>query len=198
MKVVIGIGNPGAEYEDTRHNVGYMAVEKAAAKLGATFGRSPYRAAAARGRRAGEEVTLLKPLTFVNLSGETARLALKALGVKPAEGLLVVVDDADLEPGVVRFRAGGGAGGHNGLASIMEAAGADFARLRIGIGRSDVRLRDHVLSQFAPEERDIMNAAVETAADAVLDWVAKGLPYCQNVYNRKKRPDAAQQPQERS
>ena len=198
MKLVIGIGNPGLDYADTRHNVGYMVVDKVAEKLAVPFGRSQYRALAAEGRHAGEKTLLLKPLTFVNLSGESARIACQKNGIDPSKDLLVISDDADLEPGVMRFRSGGSTGGHNGLKSVAEAVGPGFARLRMGIGRSNYRLRDHVLSVFSPDEAEIMSITIARAADAVLDWIAKGITYCQNSYNKKTDGSSKEPAEERS
>ncbi|MBN1808724.1 MAG: aminoacyl-tRNA hydrolase [Planctomycetes bacterium] len=198
MILVLGIGNPGPEYKDTRHNVGFMILDNVAEAMDIRFGHSSYRAMAATGRHAGRAFTLLKPLTFVNLSGDCARLAVSGLGVDPASGLLVVTDDADLEPGVFRFRRGGGSGGHNGIESISAAVGNDYTRLRVGVGRSGGRLRDHVLSPFAEDEMGVMADAINGAAHSVVDWIAYGLTYCQNAYNKKTVTGGNQQPIERS
>lgn len=187
MKVVLGIGNPGPEYADTRHNAGYMVVGRAASLAGASFRRGACRALEARFEYHGRQTLLLKPLTFVNLSGETVRLALKNSAIEAEEDLLVVSDDADLQAGTMRFSLKGSSGGHKGLEDTIRVVGERFGRLRIGIGRDpSVPLRDYVLSPIPASEREIMGEVFEEAAKAVLDWVVFGIQYCQNQYNRKQ------------
>lgn len=183
---MIGIGNPGTEYARTRHNAGSMALDCLAEKQGVSFRRGRLRALEAGFRHGGHEVLLLKPLTFVNLSGETVRLALQSHDLDAASDLLVAADDADLPLGALRFKHRGSSGQHKGLEDVIRVVGEDFQRLRIGIGRgAGVPLRDYVLSPVPPEERPVFAAAIERAAQAVLDWLDFGIQYCQNHYNRK-------------
>ena len=187
MKVVVGIGNPGPEYAETRHNAGYAVLDRIAAKAKASFRRGGYRALEARFRRRGQEAILLKPLTFVNLTGEVVRLVLKDLDIRTEDDLLVVSDDADLMPGVLRFSRKGSSANHKGVEDVMRVAGEGFARLRIGIGRDPaVPLRDYVLSPIPESARALMEEVFEDAANAVLDWLVFGIQYCQNQYNRRQ------------
>jgi len=184
MKIIAGLGNPGTRYKNTRHNAGFAAVELAAGKLAAEFAREKYRALIAEARLDGERLLLMKPMTFMNLSGDSVARAVRYNSVG-LDDLLVVVDDVNLELGRLRLRPGGSAGGHNGLKSIIERLGNDgFPRLRIGIGQSRGRvLRDHVLSTFAPDEKPVMKNAVERAAEAVLSFVKYGVERTMNDFN---------------
>ena len=184
MKIVAGLGNPGPRYRNTRHNAGFVAVDRAAEKAGLEFGREKYNAVVAEGAWKSERLLLLKPLTFMNLSGGSVARAVGYNSVELAD-LLVVVDDVNLGLGRIRLRAGGSAGGHNGLKSVIERLGTDqFARLRIGVGESGGRiLREHVLSSFAPEEKDLFSEAVSRAAEAVLVFVEMGIEKAMNDFN---------------
>ena len=190
-KLVVGLGNPGREYEQTRHNVGFAVLERLAAEQHCSF-RKKWRfdAALAEFALADAKVTLVKPQTFMNRSGLAVAAVLHWLKLAPAE-LLVVVDDADLPLGEIRLRLAGGSGGHNGLRSIIEALGGaeDFARLRVGIGRSGRPGQDisgHVLGRFAADEMGLADEAVQRAVAAVNCGWREGLASAMNQFNRKK------------
>lgn len=168
-QVVVGLGNPGPEYRDTRHNVGQRVVEA----LARSFHRPWHRegqAMVARAQWRGEPVCLVKPLAFMNLSGGVVAAALHWLGADPRD-LILVYDDLDLPLGSVKIRMKGRHGGHNGMRSVIEALGtSDIRRVKVGIGRPDTRaeVSDHVLSTFEPEELAVVETAVSTACDRVL------------------------------
>ena len=186
MKIILGIGNPGARYEGTRHNVGFRVLDRLAARSGASLARRRFQARVETVRWDGQTVLLVKPQTYVNRSGEAARAACDYYGVPPGS-LLVVVDDVNLPPGKLRFRTQGSAGGHLGLDSLIEQLGTDaFCRLRVGVGSPphlEQDLVDHVLSRFAPEEQESIAAAIERAADGCRCWVAEGIEPSMNRFN---------------
>ena len=194
-KLVVGLGNPGKEYEGTRHNIGFAVLDRLADKFGCSF-RSKWRFSAkiaeAMAGDAGK-VVLAKPQTYMNRSGTAVNTLLQWLKVAPAQ-LLVVVDDADLPLGQIRLRVAGGSGGHNGLRSIIETLGGDeeFARLRVGIGRSaplGADISGHVLGRFAPPDRDLAEQAVAAAVEAVDCCLRESLTEAMNQFNRKKSAD---------
>ena len=185
MKIVVGLGNPGARYKDTRHNVGFMVMDRLAARLGADFSQEKYNGLIARTLRAGETVLLVKPLTFSNNSGECVARILRYTETEQSD-LLVVADDVNLPLGRLRLRESGSAGGHNGLKSIIERIGGqDFPRLRIGVGLGNGGggLVGHVLGAFASEERAPRNEAIERAADATLMYLDEGMTRAMNAFN---------------
>ncbi len=202
-RVVFGIGNPGPDYAGTRHNVGFMALDLVAERMGITFRRLERKTP--DGRRVfggkvkghlatgvsktgasgdGEPFVLAKPLTYVNLSGDLAGPLLRVAEL-PAESLFVIVDDLDLPLGRMRCRPSGGSGGHNGLKSIGQALGSDgFPRLRLGIGldaavagtpTGGVDAADFVLARFVPEEQEVLGVVLRRAADVICDWL-DGVP----------------------
>jgi PTH1 family peptidyl-tRNA hydrolase len=186
MKLVAGLGNPGRTYRGTRHNVGFEVVDLLASRHGLVFESAPADAVQARWRRADDVVLLVKPLTFMNVSGEAVGTLSRFYKVALAD-VLIVCDDVALDLGRLRVRGSGGEGGHNGLRSVADALGTTgYARLRVGVGRGDVRrdLADHVLARFEPEELAGIEAAVARAADAVETWVSDGLVKTMNVFNR--------------
>ena len=187
MKVIAGLGNPGPEYEDTPHNVGFDVVALLAERLAVEWRQSTrFQARLARVDRDGEKWLLVQPQTFMNLSGGSVAPLLRYHGGAPGD-LVVVLDDADLPLGRVRIRPDGGSGGHRGLASVIEAMGTEsFARVRLGVGREsgvDGGLVDHVLGRFDPERRQAARRMVATAADAVQCLVEKGLAEAMNRFN---------------
>ena len=186
MKIVVGLGNPGRKYERTRHNIGFEVVDEVARRAGAEFRHSwRFPAELAETTLAGERVLLVKPRTFMNASGDAVGELARKKGVPPA-GVLVVVDDVELECGRLRLRAGGSSGGHNGLKSLMERLGSDaFPRVRVGVGRVPAggEMVQLVLCRFTPEERTLMGPAVERAAEAVLAVLREGLEKAQNKFN---------------
>jgi PTH1 family peptidyl-tRNA hydrolase len=190
-KLVVGLGNPGAEYVGTRHNIGFAVLDRLAAKLECSFrSRSRFAALVAEAARGPVRLVLAKPQTFMNRSGESVGAILRWMKLAPGE-MLVVVDDADLPLGQIRLRLAGGSGGHNGMRSILETLGGDegFPRLRIGIGRSGPVGRDitgHVLGRFAAAEKGAVEKTVDLAVEAVLRCVDDGLTAAMNQFNRKQ------------
>jgi PTH1 family peptidyl-tRNA hydrolase len=184
LKLVVGLGNPGGQYADTRHNVGWMVLDRVADRAGwAGRGRTRDAAAIVQGRFHGLDLTLARPLTFMNDSGIAVRKLL-ARERAPLAEMLVVVDDFNLPFGKLRFREGGGAGGHNGLRSIIEELGSEkFPRMRVGIGDPRRRAIDHVLSRFEPDERQRLDELLDAAADAVETWAREGTNKAANRFN---------------
>ena len=197
MKIVVGLGNPGREYARTRHNVGFMVAEELARRHGATGWAKRFRSELAEARLGGEKVVLVKPQTYMNLSGHATREAVNWYHL-PLEEVLVVADDLDLPFGTLRMRAQGSAGGHNGLASIVEQLGTTgVPRLKIGIGRGQSSAVSHVLSQFSPDQEQALPDLVARAADAVETWVEEGIVAAMNQANRREAapaPEPAQTP----
>jgi PTH1 family peptidyl-tRNA hydrolase len=184
VKIVIGLGNPGAQYDRTRHNVGWMVLDRIADRAGwAGKGRTRDAAAVVQGRYNGLDLILVKPLTFMNESGLAVRKVL-ARERAPLTEVLVVADDFALPFGKLRFREVGSHGGHNGLKSIVEELGTEkFSRLRVGIGDPGHDAIDHVLSQFGPSERRRLPELLDAAADAVEAWAREGTNKAANHYN---------------
>jgi PTH1 family peptidyl-tRNA hydrolase len=186
MKLVAGLGNPGQEYRGTRHNVGFDVVDRLAAAAGLEFQMAPGDALMAKWRREDDAVLFVKPLTYMNRSGEAVAAIGRYLKIALPD-LLVVCDDVNLPLGRLRARASGTEGGHNGLRSIAEQLGTvDYARLRVGVGRGDARrdLADHVLARFDAEEAPVIEAAVLRAGEAVRTWLDEGLTKMMNRFNR--------------
>ncbi len=199
MKLIIGLGNPGRRYRDTRHNVGFGVVDELARRTGAEFEAAPADALMARANAGGESVILAKPLTLMNLSGAAVADLARYYRIAAAD-LLVVADDVNLPLGRLRARAQGSDGGHKGLRSIIERLDSeDFARLRVGVGRGDPRreLADHVLARFDPEERPIADDAIQRAADAAGVFVTDGIDVVMNRFNRPDGPPAGQEDESR-
>jgi peptidyl-tRNA hydrolase, PTH1 family len=186
LHLIVGLGNPGAEYAKTRHNAGFALVEKLAQRWRADWtGERKFNARLARAGRHGVRVLLCQPQTFMNLSGETVGAVVNYYQL-PLTGLLVVVDDADLPVGEIRLRAGGGNGGHHGLESVGRHLGTDeFARQRLGIGRADGQreITDHVLGRFDAAETARMETVLDRAADQAECWLAAGIEKAMNQFN---------------
>ena len=175
--LILGLGNPGRRYERTRHNVGEDAVRLLAERLDANLRTGRNDAAVAETRITDSRVVLAVPLTFMNESGRAAASLVKRFKLTDPERIIVVHDELDLEPGVVRVKAGGGLAGHNGLRSITSALSTqDYLRIRIGVGKpsSAARGADHVLSRIPAREREVLDVSVEIAADAVRSIVTRG------------------------
>ena len=188
MYVIAGLGNPGLAYRGTRHNAGFEVIDRLSAKNHIPVETKKFKGLIGKGRIGQEDVILVKPQTYMNASGECLREVLAFYKADPSH-LIVAVDDINLEPGQLRVRGKGSAGGHNGLKSIIALCGTqDFARVRIGIGERDPRqdLADYVLSRFGKEERVLMEDAWETAADAVESLLSAGLEKTMNLFNRTK------------
>jgi PTH1 family peptidyl-tRNA hydrolase len=187
MKLIAGLGNPGREYRDTRHNVGFRVADEIARRHQLTWERAPSQApdAFVAKRYGAESWMLLKPLTFMNQSGEVVAAVARYYDVANAD-LLVVMDDVDLPFGRLRARAYGSGGTHNGLKSVVERLGTrEFPRLRLGVGRGDASrdLANHVLSTFEPDERAELDSFIARAADAVEMFAAEGISKVMNTYN---------------
>jgi len=188
MKLVIGLGNPGPQYDGTRHNVGFAAVDLLAKRHSAHWETAPRGIDALIARWRAEEVVLAKPLTFMNNSGTAVQSLMQFFKIA-APDALVIFDEAQLETGRLRIRPEGSAGGHNGLKSVIASLGTDLVpRLRIGVGRGDQRrdLADHVLARFDTDERDVIAKAIEEAVDAAELFVAEGPIAAMNRFNRKR------------
>jgi len=183
-KIVIGLGNPGQQYAQTRHNVGWMVLDRLADRAGwAGRARNKDAAATVGGRYRGLDLLLAKPMTYMNESGIAVRKIL-ARERAPLQEMLVVVDDFSLPFGKLRFREGGGPGGHNGLRSIIgELESEAFSRLRVGIGEPGQGFVDHVLSAFAPDEKLRLDELLDAAADAVEAWARDGANKAANRFN---------------
>lgn len=186
MFVVVGLGNPGARYARTRHNVGFRVVDLLRPRLSARSEASPPDGELLRGRAGGSDVLLLKPLAWMNRSGPVVSRVLRENGLAPSN-LVVVGDDVNLPLGMLRLRLLGGAGGHNGLTSIIEALESEeFARLRVGVGVEGLSgdLTDFVLGPFEPGEEKAAEAAIERAAEAVTTFLVHGPGKAMNDFNR--------------
>ena len=210
-RIVLGIGNPGPEYENTRHNAGFAVLDRLAERLGLDFQRLERRdadgerafsgkvkARVCEGRRKGRSFLLVKPLTYVNLSGDVAAPLMRHAGLGP-DSLFVVVDDLNLPLGRMRVRPSGSAGGHNGLKSIQALLGSDaYPRLRLGIGPLDQSVpegvrsaewRDFVLDPFLPEEREVLGRVLDRSADCALAWLdGVDLQTLMGTYNSAAEP----------
>jgi PTH1 family peptidyl-tRNA hydrolase len=186
VKLIVGLGNPGKQYERTRHNVGFEVLDELARRATADF-RKPWLAKAqtATAHIGDHAVLLVKPVTFMNLSGEAVAALVRKRGWAPND-VLVVSDDVELPIGRLRIRERGGAGGHNGLKSVLERLGSDdFVRLRVGIGRAvgEREMTGHVLGRFSAEERRALEPVIVAAADAVECIVADGTETAMNRFN---------------
>lgn len=184
-RLIVGLGNPGAEYAGTRHNAGFMVLDAVAEARAVELEPEGGDALVGWGRHRGCPFGLVKPLTYMNKSGDVVRRLLHKHGLDPSE-LLVLVDDLHLDPGQVRLRPRGGTGGHNGLAHITERLGTtDFPRLRLGVGGDFRRGRqvEHVLSPFDEDEVPLVEMAVGKARDAALCFVAEGVTTAMNRFN---------------
>lgn len=187
MKLVVGLGNPGARYTGTRHNVGFDVVDTIATRRRLGWETAP-RGIEALVAREGQTILLAKPLTFMNLGGPAVVGLAQFFKVEIGD-LLVVVDDTNLELGRLRTRAAGSAGGHNGLKSLIQSLGTDlFPRMRLGVGRGDARrdLADHVLAKFEPDERAAVAEMILRASEAVELFVTEGIHPVMNRFNRKE------------
>lgn len=183
-RLIVGLGNPGEEYCRSRHNVGFMVVERLAGRWRLPWQVPRNRSRLATGEVAGAQVALLEPLTYMNLTGHSVARVLRELGLSP-EQAMVVHDDVDLPLGRLRLRRAGSAGGHRGVQSTIDLLGtAEFARLRVGVGRPlDGDVRQYVLAPFAPEEREELDQVLERAASALECWLAEGMEAAMNRYN---------------
>lgn len=188
MKLIVGLGNPGSEYDGTRHNAGFIVVDRLAQRHNLTAQarvRSRFHSATLEAPLCGQGCLLLRPMTYMNRSGRAVQEAVAFYKLDAARDLLVLVDDVALPCGRIRLRASGGPGGHNGLADIERALSSqDYPRLRIGVdGPGAAPQRDYVLGRFSPEQRDRLLPAVEAACDAIECWLTDGLDIAMTRYN---------------
>jgi len=187
MFVIAGLGNPGRKYDATRHNVGFDVIDKLARDFSIPVKKLKHKAYTGLGTIAGQKVMLLKPQTFMNLSGQSVQDALGFHKVTP-ENLIVVYDDVSLPPGKIRVRERGSSGGHNGMENILYLLGTDeFLRVRVGIGEkpNGWDLADYVLGKFAKNEIEDVLIGIADAADAVCDIIQHGAGFAMNKYNKK-------------
>lgn len=186
MKLIAGLGNPGEKYARTRHNIGFMAVERFGERHGIRPKKKGFQAFYGTGAAGGVQLTLLLPQTFMNLSGISVKAACQSLGVTPAE-LVVVHDEIDLPFGQLRIKRGGGHGGHNGLRSIQEHLGGDYVRLRLGVGRppGPGEVTGHVLGAFGPAEQKHLDAVLDGAAEALEMLLTDGVERAMNAFNNR-------------
>ena len=184
--LIVGLGNPGREYEKTRHNAGFRAIDLLAEKLGCKIDKLKFQGLYCQTNYVGRKLFLLKPQTYMNLSGRSV-LQLSAYFNIPPQNIIVLFDDISLPPGRLRIRADGSAGGHNGIKSIIAEVGSqDFPRVKIGVGgkaHPEQNLADHVLSGFSASEEKALVSALERAADAALTIIDKGVPEAANRFN---------------
>ena len=187
--LIVGLGNPGKEYERTRHNAGWLAIDRLAEKLGCKIDKGKFQGLYGQANYGGKKLYLLKPMTYMNLSGRSV-VQLSAFFRIPPQNIIVLFDDISLEPGRLRIRADGSAGGHNGIKSIIAELGSqDFPRVKIGVGgkaHPDQNLADHVLSGFSVSEEKALSSALDRAVDAALCIMDRGVPETANRYNGSK------------
>lgn len=186
MYIIAGLGNPGQRYSRTKHNVGYDTIDILSDKYSVPLDFEKFSAICGKGVIEGEKVLLLKPLTFMNLSGESIREAVSYYKADPVEDLIVVSDDIDLDPGRIRVRPRGSAGGHNGLKNIISELHTDgFKRVRIGVGARPNAwdLKDWVLAEFDDESRELVDGAEIRAANAVVSLMTEGCEKAMNKFN---------------
>lgn len=186
--IIAGLGNPGDRYAMTRHNVGFRVTERLEDRLGLRCSRARFHAMVGQGSHAGQQILLMRPQTFMNLSGEAVAEAAQFYKVPP-ERCLIIFDDISLPPGRLRIRRDGSAGGHNGIKSIIAQLGSQaFPRVKVGVGdkpHPDYDLADWVLSTFSAQEQKLMEPALDHAAGAALEIVAHGVEQAANEYNGK-------------
>ncbi|MFH1616245.1 MAG: aminoacyl-tRNA hydrolase [Planctomycetota bacterium] len=183
-QMIVGLGNPGKKYEQTRHNIGFKVIELLAERLGTEVKRKKFGGLTCQAEFGGKKLILLKPMNFMNRSGQPVATACGFYRLLPSD-ILVITDDMALEVGYIRLRAKGSAGSHNGLADIIAKLGSsEFCRLRIGIGRSAEEAgREYVLSVAPKEEQEVLNASAIRACDACLCWLESGIETAMNRYN---------------
>lgn len=191
MYIIAGLGNPEKRYVNTRHNIGFEVIDSIAEKNDIVIGEKKHKAVIGKGIVAGEKVVLVKPLTYMNLSGESIRSVIDFYKADEKSELIVISDDVNLEPGQFRIRKRGSDGGHNGLKNIILHLGHDeFIRVRMGVGEKPPKmdLADYVLGHFPPEERELMIESIKRATLAIETIIAEGADAAMNRYNVRKKP----------
>lgn len=192
MYIIVGLGNPGKEYRNTRHNIGFDVIDAIASKENINAIEKKHKAIVGKGFCAGQKVLLVQPLTFMNLSGESVRDAIDFYKIDETCELIVVCDDISLDVGQIRIRKKGSAGGHNGLKNIISHLGHDqFIRIKMGVGEKPkgYDLADYVLGHFTQDERKIMDEAALQAVEAIRMILTEGADAAMNQYNKKKAAD---------
>ena len=188
MYIIAGLGNPSREYKNTRHNIGFDVIDALADKYGISVKEVKHKAVTGKGIIEGKRVILVKPLTFMNLSGESVRQVLDFYKASPEEDLIVIADDISLDVGKIRIRKKGSAGGHNGLKNIILHTGTDgFQRIKMGVGEKPAGydLADYVLGHFTKEERVVIQESIDNAVDAIRIMITEGADKAMNLYNKK-------------
>lgn len=200
MKLIVGLGNPGSEYEATRHNVGWMVIDAFAKKFRIELDHHEKNCMTGSGRVAGGAVMVARPLTFMNLSGDAVKLLVNAY-LESTDDLMVVVDDVDLPLGRLRIRPNGSAGTHNGMRSLVESLATErFPRLRFGVRGAtygENRLRDYVLDEFSADELPIVDRSIARSVDALLLFARGDLRRAMNEFNRDPEEDVPDNPPEK-
>jgi PTH1 family peptidyl-tRNA hydrolase len=194
MRLIVGIGNPGTEYDRTRHNVGFEAIDRLARRIApGEIARSKFQGAVLESTLTEDKVLLLKPTTFVNRTGQAVSEAVRFYKLTPEEDLLVLVDDTSLPCGRIRIRESGGTGGHNGLRDITSHLGTDqWARVRIGIDApGQIPLSSYVLGRFRADQVDDVELGIEQAADAANCWITRGTTAAMNAFNADREPSGS-------
>lgn len=192
MYIIAGLGNPGKQYAQTRHNVGFDTIDILADKYNISVDTKKHKALCGKGMIEGQKVVLAKPQTFMNLSGESVRELVDFYKIDPEEELIVIYDDISLEPGQLRIRLKGSAGGHNGIKNIIAHLGTqEFPRIKVGVGAKPPKmdLADYVLSRFGAEEQKLMDEAFGEAAEAAVMMMTAGAERAMNHYNAKKKAE---------
>ena len=184
MKLIVGLGNPGKEYAGTRHNCGFMVIDRLASKLNVDVDQNKFKGLYAKVKYHGEDIILLNPQTYMNLSGESVNAMMNFFKIDK-EDLLVIYDDLDMPVGKLRLRKTGSAGGHNGIKNIIAHLNSqDFKRIRVGIDRHKyMNVADYVLSRFSKVESEAIEQGIENAANAVLDYLDNDFNHAMNYYN---------------
>lgn len=186
MYIIAGLGNPGSKYENTRHNMGFKAIDAMASEFGIDVNRAKFKGLIGEGRIGSEKVILLKPQTYMNLSGQSVREIMNFYKI-PEENLIVIYDDFDLPIGSIRVRKSGGPGTHNGMKSVVqELESRKFPRVRVGIGSSDGSTIQFVIGKVGKDEQQILNEAAEAAASAAADIIRIGIENAMNIHNTRK------------
>lgn len=187
LYLIVGLGNPGSQYEFTRHNVGFLTIDYMAEKLGQKVNKLKFKGLYCKFKYADEDIILLKPQTYMNLSGESVRDFANFFKIPP-EKIIIVVDDVDLDLGRIRFKKSGSAGTHNGLKSIIyQLQSQDFPRLKIGIERENRKddLADFVLKGFSKDEVSLIEKSIEDGVDGILHMIGNGIDSAMNKYNKR-------------
>lgn len=198
MKLIVGLGNPGNEYTQTRHNVGFMVLERLAQKYGMTGAKQKFHAGVLEGHIGTEKVMLMQPMTFMNRSGLSVSEAMQFYKLS-TEDLMIVVDDTALDVGFIRLRSAGSAGGHNGLSDIQRSIGSSkYPRLRVGVGKPEVNghkipLKDYVLGRFSEEQMQKIDPTLDTCCKAIACWIDDGVEDAMNQFNTPKETTTQQE-----